>query len=335
MSYSFKLSRRITRLRFPVAAFLAVSLAACDNTESLNPESSSPEAVDVTPSADPIGSIEEDTPLEEDGPVQLAPVGEPQTASVSFAGGIPMGMFALPTSYFNSTYNGAFRNISPTQLRSELAAIRSRGGKVVLMFAGPYQYYQDAADHFSMTRWRERVNRYKGINFQEWVNDGTVIGHYLIDEPNDAANWGGRPVTPSEVEEMARYSKSLWPNMPTIVRVDATYLAYNHRYLDAAWAQYVTRKGTPSEYINRNVQAAKDRGLALVTGLNVIKGGPNASRMSPSQVRQFGLTLLQNSYPCAFISWQWRDVVNNSSYRDAMDALRNKAEARPSKSCRS
>jgi hypothetical protein len=134
---------------------------------------------------------------------------------------------------------------------------------------------------------------------------------------------------------MAKYSKQLWPNMPTIVRVDATYLAYNHRYLDAAWAQYVTRKGTPAEYIRRNVDAAQDRGLALVTGLNVIKGGPNGSRMSPSQVRDFGSTLLASSYPCAFISWQWRDVVNNSSYRDAMNVLRNKAENRGSKSCRS
>jgi hypothetical protein len=134
---------------------------------------------------------------------------------------------------------------------------------------------------------------------------------------------------------MARYSKSLWPNMPTIVRVDATYLAYNHRYLDAAWAQYVTRKGTPSDYINRNVAAAKDRGLQLITGLNVIKGGPNQSRLSPSQVREFGSTILNNSYPCAFISWQWRDVVNTSSYHDAMKALRNKAQSRPSKSCRS
>ena len=95
----------------------------------------------------------------------------------------------------------------------------------------------------------------------------------MIDEPNDPANWRGRPVSPATLEQMAKYSKQLWPRMPTIVRVEPGYLGRNHRYLDAAWAQYLHRKGPVESFLRRNVSAAQDRRLGLVVGLNVLKGG--------------------------------------------------------------
>lgn len=335
MPYSFKLSRRIARLRLPLFAVLALAIAACDSADSLNPDTSTPEGVDLGPATDPISQIEEDTPLQEDGLAQMAPVDEPVLASVSFAGGIPMGTYAQPTSTFGDIYNGGLRNIWPDALNRELGAIKSRGGKVVLMFAGNEKYYKDAAGHFSLTKWKQRIDRYRGVNFNSYVTDGTIIGHYLIDEPNDPANWNGQPVPPSTIEEMARYSKQLWPSMTTVVRVDPNYLRSDHRYLDAAWAQYVYRKGSASDYIRRNVADAQNRGLGLITGLNIIKGGVNGSKMSPTQVKDWGSTILGNSYPCAFISWQYRDeVLETSSMRDALRTLRNKAESRSTKTCK-
>lgn len=335
MPHSFKLSRRIARLRLPLFAVLALSLAACDSADSLNPETSTPEGVDLGPTADPISQIEEDTPLQEDTPAMMAPAGEPVLASVSFAGGIPMGMYAQPTGTFGDLYNGGLRNIWPDYLVRELNAIKSRGGKVVLMFAGNEKYYKDAAGHFSLTKWKQRIDRFRGTNFASFIKDGTIIAHYLIDEPNDASNWNGDPVPPSTLEEMARYSKQIWPEMLTVVRTDPTYLRYDHRYLDAAWAQYVYRKGTAGDYIKRNVNAAQDRGLGLITGLNIIKGGPNGSKMTPSQVRDWGSTILANSYPCAFISWTYKsDYLGTSSMKDALRTLRDKAENRSTKTCR-
>ncbi|MFL5495788.1 MAG: hypothetical protein ACJ8DC_15505, partial [Gemmatimonadales bacterium] len=77
------------------------------------------------------------------------------------------------------------------------------------------------------------------------------------------------------------------------------------------------------------------RGLQLVIGMNLLNGGPNGSRMSASEVKSWGTTLLNNSYSCAFISWTYDDnYLSNSSVKDAMDALRNKAENHSSKSCR-
>lgn len=262
--------------------------------------------------------------------------GAPPVASASFSGGIPMGTTALPVTQFGATYNGAVANIAPENLLSSLAGIKARGGKVILMLVGNDQYYKSADGTFSLTKWKQRVDRFKRINFSSYLSDGTVAGHYIIDEPNDPANWNGRPIPPSTVEDMAKYSKSLWPTMATIARAEPTYLKGSHPYLDAAWAQYVYRKGPVADFIRTRVAEAQSQRLALVVGLNVIKGGVNGSKMTASQILSWGTTLLGSTYPCAFISWQYdAKFLSSAGIKSAMDALRQKAEKRTAKSCRS
>lgn len=264
----------------------------------------------------------------------VLPTSEP-LASANFAGGIPLGNFDQPLSEFGSVFNGAHANTAPNRLLKELQQIKAQGGKVVLALSGSPKYYLDGK-RFSMTKWKQRVNRYKGVNFRPFIDDGTVIGHYLIDEPNDPANWGGQPVSSSAVEEMAKYSKELWPNLPTIVRAEPKHMGTNHRYLDAAWAQYLSRRGNVNTYIKDVVADAQKRGLALVVGLNVLKGGnPNGTKMTAGEVEQYGSALLSSSYPCAFINWKYTsDYMKGSGIRSAMSTLRRKAESRSSKSCK-
>jgi hypothetical protein len=321
MTRSLKFSRQVERLRAPMLAVALIAFGACDGSNSIGPESSSLPGTDGVPT---------------EAGVQAVPVSPPEFAT-AFAGGIPFGTSALPTSWFGSRYNGALRNIWPGSLVSELAAIKARGGKVVLMFAGNEKYYKDGNGHFSLTKWKDRIDRFRSVNFNSYVNDGTIIGHYLIDEPNDPSNWNGQPVSASTVDEMGRYSKQLWPGMPTIVRTEPAYFSFNPRYVDAAWAQYLSRRGDVGSYIRKQVSDAQNRGLQLVVGMNVIKGGtPNGTQMSASEVKEWGSTLLSSSYPCAFISWQYSSsYLNNSGIEDAMSYLRNKAENRSSRSCRS
>jgi hypothetical protein len=309
------------RIRAALFAAVVTTLGACDGTNSVAPD---------VPGADPAALTNGEAPD------SLAPADGVSLATASFAGGIPFGTSALPTSWFGSRYNGALRNIWPGSLRSELAAIKARGGKVVLMFAGNEKYYKDGSGHFSLDKWKQRVNRFRSVDFSSYVKDGTIIGHYLIDEPNDPANWNGRPVSASTVDEMGRYSKQLWPGMVTIVRTEPGYFGFSPRYVDAAWAQYLSRRGNVSDYIRKQVSDAQNRGLQLVVGMNVIKGGtPNGTQMSASEVKNWGSTLLSSSYPCAFISWQYNSsYLNNSGIKDAMSYLRNKAENRSSRSCR-
>jgi hypothetical protein len=303
MTFTFKLARRIARLRAPLAAAATLALAGCDSATSFSPEQ---------PTARAAGS-----------------------AAAAFAGGIPIGFFAHPTTMFNDRYNGGHQNISEGMLLKELAEIKSRGGRVVLSLAGSPKYYlQDG--RFSFTKWKERIDRYRGINITSYVVDGTVIGHFMIDEPNDPANWNGVAVSPAMLEEMGKYSKQLWPEMPTIVRVEPSYLGTSHKFVDAAWAQYLYRRGDADDYLRRNVADAQERGVALVVGMNVLKGGnPNGTAMTASEVQSWGSTLLSSTYPCAFISWEYDGgFLSTSGMGGAMDELRRKAENRSTRSCR-
>jgi hypothetical protein len=309
MTYTFKLSRRIARLRAPLFTALLIALTGCDNARSFDPDVAGP------------GS-----PIDNSIP------------SSSFAGGIPFGTFALPSTALGDRFSGAQRNIYPQYLLGELADIKARGGKVALKLSYGDRYVKDDDGNFSLSKWKNRVDQFKGVNFSSYIEDGTIIGHYLIDEPQDKANWNGRPIPQSTLEEMARYSKDRWPKMVTIVRTWPDYLddwSGSYRYLDAAWAQYAANRWPNADaFLRENVSKAKNRGLALIVGLNVLDGSPTKGKMSASQVKSYGSALLGDSYPCAFISWKYRDEYLSSSVKDAMRYLRGKAENRSFKSCR-
>ncbi|MBA3554799.1 MAG: hypothetical protein H0W29_08605, partial [Gemmatimonadales bacterium] len=317
MTYTFKLSRRLARLRAPLFG-LIVALFGCDGGDTFSPDPAEPQ--------DPISSNEE-----------AAPVAGP-SAAVTYAGGIPIGTFAQPTTQFGGTFNGAMLNIYPQFLLEELAVIRARGGKVAIKLSFGDRFIKDAAGNFSLAKWKARVDLYKGVNFDSYIKDGTIIGHYLIDEPQDVANWNGQPIPQATLEEMAKHSKELWPDMVTIVRTWPDYLdnwSGTYRYLDAAWAQYAANRWPNAQaFLEENVSKARAKGLGLVVGLNLQDGGPTKSEMTASQVRSYGSALLSSTYPCAFISWKYKDdFMSASGMWEAMKDLRNQAENRGFKTC--
>jgi len=319
VTHSFKLSRRIARLRAPVLVAVMLTAAACNSDDPFTPDNNT-----LTPPSEP---------NTQDGGQELTEIGP--SLATSFDGGIPMGLFHLPSSDYGSRYNGGVYTPGTSALLSYLQAARARGGKVMLSLSGSQKYYKDAAGHFSLSKWKARIDRFRTVNFAQYINDGTVIGHYLIDEPYDAHNFAGQKVSASTLDEMARYSKQIWPGMATVVRAEPYLIPGSYRYLDAAWAQYLVRKGNVNDYIKRNVSTAQNMGLALVVGLNVPDGGTNNGVMTPSQVQNFGSTLLGSSYPCAFVSWKYGpSALETSGMKSAMDALRRKAENRTTKSCR-
>ncbi|HZN97786.1 MAG TPA: hypothetical protein VFB61_08660 [Gemmatimonadales bacterium] len=317
MIYKRKYAHWMARLRAPVVSSLVFALFGCNSTDTLTPESSTPS---------------DDTP-------EVLTVDDGMQAALTYRGGIPFGAFALPTSSFGSIYNGALQNRWPEYLLSELKNIKARGGKVVLMFAGWEGHYKDRYGHFDFGKWKARVNRFRNVNFSSYVRDGTIIGHYLIDEPQDPYNWNGRPIPQSTVEAMAQYSKSLWPSMTTVVRAEPTWLrkwSGSYRALDAAWAQYTARRGSVTTYINGQVNDARAKGLGLIVGLNLLHGGnPNLTPMNATEVANYGSALLASSYPCAFISWKYSSTyLSSSSIRSAMQKLSSRAANRATKSCR-
>lgn len=227
----------------------------------------------------------------------------------------------------------------------KLEEARRTNGRVLLSFAGNERWNRDA-NGFSPTKWKARVDRYRGIDFSSYIADGTLIGHFIMDEPSDAHNWNGRVVPPAEIDEMARYSKEIWPDLPAIIRGWPDYLkGYQYKYLDAAWAQYHQRFGPIDAFIANNVRDAKASGLALVTGLNVLAGGGEDEgipgfhndkyAMTAAMVRTWGSVILAEPYFCAFFMFRYNPAYfERSDIQAAMAELSQKAESHPKRACR-
>lgn len=363
MTHTFKLARRTARLRPLLLATIALGFGACDNSEPTNP---------TADEADPIASIDAAaeegdglggfTLMGDDGGIgdeesaanevgAEAAIPEAAAMSVSglasanaFRGGVPFGAFHLPKSLYGKTYTGSLGNIAANQLIDYLETARRNGAKVMVTFSGnEANFIKNRA--FSLTMWKQRVDRYRKLNLSSYIKDGTLIGHYLIDEPHDKANWGGKTIPLSTIDEMARYSKQLFPGLPTVARAWPKFLkGYRYKYLDAAWAQYSDRFGSVSAFMNDNVRDAKASGLALVIGMNQLAGGNKSGikgfysgrfAMSGSQLKSWGLAMLDNSYPCAFLSWRYdAKYMSRSDIKSAMVSLANKARSKATKSCK-
>lgn len=266
-------------------------------------------------------------------------------ASGSFRGGIPFGVFHLPKDQYGNAYNGSLGNIYPKYLIDYLETARRSGTRVMLSLPSSEDNFKNSNGTFSLTKWKKQVDRFRGVDFSSYVADGTIIGHYIVDEPHDPANWAGKTISPATVDEMARYSKQIWPQLPTIVRSWPKYLkGHTFKHLDAAWAQYSARHGPADDFITRNVRDAQASGLALVVGMNQLAGGSSRGirgyysgrySMSARELESYGSALLSSSYPCAFISWKYHSrYMGRSDIKSAMGKLAQKARGRGAKSCR-
>ena len=292
----------------------------------------------------PVDSLPPTVPAPPDSALPAPPDSTPAAPGVH--DGIPFGPFGLPTKRYGQEFNATFRALPPNVLLSELEAARHAGARMMIRLVGGHSRYRKKNGSFDMEEWKARLDRYRDIDFSSYIEDGTIVGHFILDEPHDRSNWGGAVISRATIDEMARYSKELWPTLPTIVRGWPAYLkGYDYKYLDAAWAQYSDRFGPISSFMSDNVRDAKAAGLALVVGLNLLDGGTKGSGikgytkgkygMSPSQVRSWGNALLADSYVCAFLSWKYTEAYfSRAGVKSALAELQHRAKDLPNRGCR-
>jgi hypothetical protein len=292
-------------------------------------------------------------PLPEDEPPASGVAGTADTTvgAELVGSGIVFGSMNMPNSSLNTIHTGWMQGgpLSPENIISQLSGARTKSGRVVIKLCkGRDEYVKNADGTFSLSKWKSLVARYKNVNIGPYISDGTIIGHYLVDEPQRAARWGGKIISPATLEEMAMYSKQLWPGMTTVVRVVPSWLAsssVNFTYLDAGWAQYTAGKGNASTWVTAEAAAAKRRGLGLVVGLNVLDGGNGSSNirgytagkwaMSASELRSYGTAMLTEDHACGFFMWTHNlTYYGRSDIKSAMADVSAKARAHVRTSCR-
>jgi hypothetical protein len=267
-----------------------------------------------------------------------APAPSPAPAPAPAGGGIPFGQFHVPDALFGKPYTGALRTVSPTSVLSVLKNARAARARIVLDLAGSRRMYTNADGTWNLELWKQRIDRYRGMDFAPYVADGTVIVNYLLDEPNCPECWGGKTIPFADIEAAAKYSKSIWPYMPTGVRVIPSWLqgaGFRWVAVDMAWAQYKTSKGDLRTFLNREVTAAKALSLGLVAGMNITHGGsPDRTEMTPAMLRSYGELLAREPYSCGFINWQYETAYESrADIQDAMDYLVGITRSRPSAPC--
>lgn len=358
-------SRAVNWIRALALAALVAGLGACGGEDELGPSGETPVALAPTDSTAPADSTvvpldstlaPADSTLPPTDSLSLPPT-DSAGAAAAAAGtqpGIVFGSYGMYPEHLNSVHTGSLRGggITPENILSLLAAVRAKRGRIVLKLSmGKDQYVQNADKTFSLTKWKGWIDRFRKVNLGPYISDGTLMGHFIIDEPQRAAKWGGKIITQATVEGMAQYSKAIWPTLPTFARVVPSWLAsapVTYRALDAGWLQYASGKGNAAQLVAAEATVAKSKGLGLLVGLNILDGGNGSSKvrgwrknmwaMSAAEIRSYGTALLNHSYACGFFNWTYQyhgpGYYARADINSAMTELSNKAKAHARTSCR-
>jgi hypothetical protein len=235
--------------------------------------------------------------------------------------------------------------ITPGCLLADLEAARRANVQVFISFTGNERHYGDA-NGFNLAMWKQRVDRFRNIDITPYIADGTILAHFVMDEPEDKTNWHGHVVSKADIDEIARYSKSIWPTITTMIRSWPDYLTgYTFEHLDAVWFHYIERRGPIEPFLDKNFADARAAGLNVVGGLNVLNGGsPNSgipgksatkNAMNAEELRTWGGAFLNRPGMCAFLLWEWKaDYFARPDIQAAIADLAAKARAYPKQRCK-
>jgi hypothetical protein len=310
-----------------------------------------------------------------DDPVENPPIAPPAPTASPKLTGIPVGTHMIPPDELvarRAQYSATLRRLTPDNVDKHLQFALDNGLREIVSIVGK-EFMKDGSGRFSMANWRALADQWKGTApiFQKYVNSGTLIGIYVIDEPFCAKCWAGKPATMAEVLEMGRHVKALLgANVPTIARVGPT--AFVSRVspadlvsaFDAGWCQwdYGSNQGvTASQYAAKCVQDAQTMGLKLVMGMNALNGGDGSSgirgtnsrqwQVSAAELTRYNGNFVTNPGVCALSNWQFsptypssgmsagqlaqvRAFDNRADVKAALQAINDAAKARPYMDCR-
>jgi hypothetical protein len=271
------------------------------------------------------------------------------TATVAGGAKIPFGIFNVKPTELTPPFDVAVVAGEPERLVGMLAAAQRSGTKVIVNFAGgKYRNNYGLDGTFSFDVWKSREERFAGLDLAPYIADGTLMANYLIDEPHNPQSWG-RVVPYETLEQMAQYSKSVWPGLTTIVRTRVSWLdqaKFKWTYLDAGWSQYSARQGEVSEFRDTEVAAANRSGLALMFSLNILDGGPFVPgcypgtrpvwcEMTATELSRYGTVLASVPTACGLTFWQYdRDYLGRSDIQASVKDVARVVAEHPPVPCR-
>ena len=212
-----------------------------------------------------------------------------------------------------------------------LPMVRNAHLLVTLRLPADHDAYTSAQGDFDLTAWKVQVSRWENSGIQAFIDDGTLVGHMLLD---DIANFPGRDPDAADLEEMARYSKELMPGLMTFVRQKASAMPVpvdgKYHWVDAQVNQYEVREGAVDLYAANEEAHAMQLGLGMINGLNIADGGDGSSgqagyrarhfAMSATEIGRYGAVLAKVPSCGMFLNWEydneekWNDGTIGAEY---------------------
>lgn len=213
-----------------------------------------------------------------------------------------------------------------------LPMVRAAGLRVTLRMTDDHHAYTEDGD-FILSAWKEQLSAWRDTGVREFIDDGTLAGHMLLD---DITNFEGRDPDAADLEEMARYSKALMPGLMTFVRQKATGMpvpeAGRYLYVDASVNQYEAAEGDVEAYAEAQATRAAELGLGVINGLNIADGGDGSSGrpgyrpghypMTAAEITEYGRVLARVPSCGMFLIWEydgqerWSDGTIGATYFD-------------------
>jgi hypothetical protein len=253
----------------------------------------------------------------------------PPPPAATFAG-VPVALEAAPDVALPE-FSGVVRTTSPAAITSTLLAAQKAGSRAVLRLV-PADQATNGDGTFSLGKWKTALDRYDGVDISPG-SDGTWAGHMLVQSPQSSSRWGGRPLSYSELEEMARYSRERWPGLPTIVQAPPSWLAASPspwRYLDASSVVYSGSAGDVEFWASRRAREARSAGLGLLFGVSVLEKTTTAA-----QLEGWGSALLAQDNVCGLVIRRYRiSYFSRTDVKAAVASLVDQARERSATSCR-
>jgi hypothetical protein len=227
--------------------------------------------------------VDPQIPPAEDPPAEDPPAEDPPAEDPPQAGDVLIGAsrFDVSSGYpFNLSTQ---HRVHAGDEREELEPLRQYGIFGVVNLIGGKHNYKNPDESFNVDMWKAIIDEFDASIIQEYIDAGYVVGNYILDEPHAGSRWSGEDVDPALVDEAACHSKSIWPNLPTVIRTHPGWAvreegaAHDFQCVDIWVAQYSARKGPIDDYVAQNVADAQALGAQLVGGLNVLNGGDGSS----------------------------------------------------------
>jgi hypothetical protein len=256
--------------------------------------------------------------------------GESAASRFRFPVGMSKGaqLDLLGVSYTPDGHVGAG---SVTGINQTLAAARARGARITIRVTGGNEDFQTNGDRmFVIGKWKAAFDGIKSADPSGYLTDGTLLGHYAIDEPfADFDNMTG-----TILDSLCHIQKSApgWEKVPCIVRELNTRLSANrpaggiYRWVDAGWAQIADHQymgdrkydGDIGAYFRDNLAKGVLSGLGLMYGFNLLEGGRQFAgcakpdgidgncAMRAAEIRELADTLaaIGDNQGCGVIGWR-------------------------------